>query len=770
MRGAARRVLRRTLPIAPRVVGALVAVCILWGRFDDLARLGWLEGILSCLLVACILSLGWGRMQKGTREATPREIDEAEFGILILLAGYTLVLPAGGVESPLYPLLYAFLAALSVFLPARVGLALLGASFVVEVGLFARAGTWQQLLAHVAFLAAFANLHRFLLLGQVAEGRALTRLAVRNRLAELDEAAIQYRLRIAGSTHEDVDPERWVAGAVREVEQAIGNALEVAEHALQSHTVAVFLLTPDDQALRLADCRSHGDDVQRQLIDAREGILGAVMSRRMPTRLCGGIKGITWYAREPGIQSVLAAPLIDRRGSGRGEGFVRGVVVADRLAPTPFSDEDERLLVATSREVLRSMEIERIMSYIRQNQDEKNRIYSTIEAMNGVSVLDEVISTTVRVVSETVGAPLHLVAFTICEPLEGGDLRHRIAWIGDEADVATLRGAAVPEEEGDPEEPPEEIEITEDIDEEEGFFARRARKQKEKKSVTRFKDYAFSHNNGLVANVVRHRSTLPGRPLRPLERPQIFDGTERLPAVQALKIIPLKLGDEVLGTLVCGSKRRHAFDGDTVRTLEVIGLQAGQALARAQRFAETQGLATTDGLTGLMNHRTFQHEFDQEISRAERSGQKVTLILLDIDHFKMINDTYGHATGDRVLRGVADIVRETARTTDVVARYGGEEFALILPDTDMEGGKRTAERIREAVEAHEFHTELGPLKCTVSLGIASYPDVSSVKHKLFEKADECLYHCKRMGRNRSATVYEMSLEAQRARLRGAGSL
>lgn len=764
MRGAVRRALRRTLPIVPRALGALAVVAILWGRFDDLGRLGWLEGILYGILLATLVGLGWKRLRKGAREAVPSEIDEAEFGALILLAGYTLVLPAGGVDSALYPLLYVFLASLTVFLPPRVGFGLLGLATFVELGLFLRAGTWQGLVAHVGFFAAFGNLHRFLLRAQVEEGRLTRRVAVRNRLAEVDEAAVQYRLRIAGSTHEDVDPDRWVAAAVREVEQAIGNALEVAEHALQSHTVAVFLLTPDDQALRLADCRSLGDDVQRNLIGAREGILGAVLSRRMPTRLCGEIKGITWYEREPGVQSVLAVPLIDRRGSGRGEGFVRGVVVADRLEPTPFSDEDERLLVATSREVLRTIEIERIMTYIRQNQDEKNRIYATIEAMNGVSVLDEVIATTIRVVNETVSAPLHLVAFTICEPLEGGDLRHRIAWIGDEADVAALDGSTVKEDVADP---ADDIPITEDVPEEEGFFAKRTKK--EKKSVGRFKDYVFSHNNGLVANVVRHRATLPGRALRPLERPQIFDGTEKLPAVQSLRIIPLKLGDQVLGTFVCGSKRRNAFDGDTVRTLEIIGLQAGQALARAQRFAETQGLATTDGLTGLMNHRTFQHEFDQEISRAERSGQKVSLVLLDIDHFKMINDTYGHATGDRVLRGVADIVRSTARTTDIVARYGGEEFALILPDTDMDGGKQTAERIRQAVAAHEFHTELGPLKCTVSLGIATYPDVSEVKHKLFEKADECLYHCKRMGRNRSTTVYEMSLEAQRARLRAAGS-
>jgi diguanylate cyclase (GGDEF)-like protein len=166
-------------------------------------------------------------------------------------------------------------------------------------------------------------------------------------------------------------------------------------------------------------------------------------------------------------------------------------------------------------------------------------------------------------------------------------------------------------------------------------------------------------------------------------------------------------------------------------------------------------MATTDGLTGLTNHRTFQSRADEQVALARRYNRKLSLVLTDVDHFKSVNDTYGHPVGDQVLKGVAKILQETARDTDVVARYGGEEFALVMPETDAAGAKVIAERIRERVMATTFQTELGPLKITLSLGIATFPDSGTEKHVLIEKADQCLYFAKHHGRNKSVTVAEM---------------
>jgi len=271
----------------------------------------------------------------------------------------------------------------------------------------------------------------------------------------------------------------------------------------------------------------------------------------------------------------------------------------------------------------------------------------------------------------------------------------------------------------------------------------------------------FDDNTGLVANVVRYGTPLPGRELKAMERQVVFDDDTRLRGVGALKILPLNAGDRILGTLVAGARRRTSLGEDALRMLEVIAQQAGQAVLRAQLFEQTERMATTDGLTGLLNHRAFQAKADEALAQARRYGRSCAVLLADVDHFKSVNDTHGHPVGDLVLKGVAQILREKARDTDVVARYGGEEFAIIMPETDGKGAQVIAERIREAVQQKIFLTELGPLHVTLSLGIAAAQEDGNTKQALIDLADQCLYVAKRNGRNRS--VLPRNIEATRAR-------
>jgi diguanylate cyclase (GGDEF)-like protein len=274
-------------------------------------------------------------------------------------------------------------------------------------------------------------------------------------------------------------------------------------------------------------------------------------------------------------------------------------------------------------------------------------------------------------------------------------------------------------------------------------------------SARALENHVFADNNGLVANVVRYGAPLPGRDVRQMENPVIFDDEAAVKGLAGLKIFPLKAGDRVLGTLVAGARRRGVLDDEAMRVLEVLAIAAAQSILRAQLFEQMERMATTDGLTGLFNHRTFQARADEQLALARRYKRKLSLILTDVDHFKSVNDTYGHPIGDVVLKGVARILQETGRDTDVVARYGGEEFALVMPETDAAGAKVIAERIREKVQATTFDTELGPLKITLSLGVATFPESADDKHVLVEKADQCLYFAKHHGRNRSVTVAEM---------------
>lgn len=221
--------------------------------------------------------------------------------------------------------------------------------------------------------------------------------------------------------------------------------------------------------------------------------------------------------------------------------------------------------------------------------------------------------------------------------------------------------------------------------------------------------------------------------------------------VRSFLAIPLLDKDRLLGLFVMLSEEADFLEPDQRRLLEVLCNHASATLASALLHAEIEKLATTDGLTGLFNHRRFQERLTEELKRLKRYNEPLSLILTDIDFFKKVNDTYGHPAGDQVLRGVAQLIREAIRDIDIPARYGGEEFAVILPGTTDEGARTIAERLRKAVMGATFSVDDKGLKVTISVGIASAPADATVKEDLIELTDKSLYHAKHNGRNQCVT-------------------
>ena len=159
-------------------------------------------------------------------------------------------------------------------------------------------------------------------------------------------------------------------------------------------------------------------------------------------------------------------------------------------------------------------------------------------------------------------------------------------------------------------------------------------------------------------------------------------------------------------------------------------------------------LSITDGLTNLYNHRYFQDEFARAFEESARYGRPLSLAMADIDFFKKINDNYGHAVGDEVLKAVSRMFQESSRSTDLVARYGGEEFAIMMPETDLRAAIVFAEKLRALVESTQIPTQAGPLQVNVSVGVAAvpHPNIHSAK-ELIIAADNALYRAKEAGRN-----------------------
>jgi diguanylate cyclase (GGDEF)-like protein len=223
----------------------------------------------------------------------------------------------------------------------------------------------------------------------------------------------------------------------------------------------------------------------------------------------------------------------------------------------------------------------------------------------------------------------------------------------------------------------------------------------------------------------------------------------RIKDYESLLVLPLLVKDEVIGTFTVAALRVGAFPSDRREMLGVIANQVAISMQNARMYEVLEEQATTDGLTGLVNHRTFQERFSGMLGRAERRELAVSLLLTDIDHFKKINDTYGHPTGDEVLRRVASILKASARKIDIVARYGGEEFAIVLEATDREGARQLAERIRAEVAQQSFPSAKGTFNATLSIGVAVYPDDAREKAEIIARADQSLYAAKRGGRNRT---------------------
>ncbi len=206
----------------------------------------------------------------------------------------------------------------------------------------------------------------------------------------------------------------------------------------------------------------------------------------------------------------------------------------------------------------------------------------------------------------------------------------------------------------------------------------------------------------------------------------------------------------------------------SIRFLTLAANQINSAIENARLYNEVERLASVDGMTNVFNYRYFYNHLVTEIQRASRYEADLSIIMIDIDHFKSFNDVYGHQAGDEVLREVGRILMYQARKIDIVARYGGEEFVLILPETSIEGATELAERIRTAIEQNDFkvHSKNSELllKVTISLGVSNYrtyAETAGVKidaDKLIKAADESLYHAKHSGRNQVCYVENGSLK------------
>lgn len=473
--------------------------------------------------------------------------------------------------------------------------------------------------------------------------------------------------------------------------------LEMLRLSLELTTVAVLWPSPDGREMRLRWLSTSRTDLDRGPYPPNRGLLGAITDDHPEAELVPSSPAhppIPYYLNQQDIGAALLMRLPADEEGGASEDRRHGLLCVDRETPGPWSDREKEILRLAARKIGMEVASSRLLLTLDRDRTAIHRLSLALRELNSGLGIDSVLAATVKAVKSQI--PVDLVAVSL---LAGEE--HRLA-VAEGRNVADLVGKK------------------------------------------------FSLTHGLVGQAIRAGAVLPAGGRYPKPAP-IFSPERTFAEFGSLLIFPLQVeGNKPLGALVTASVAPGLFTKSRREIIELITTQVAIKIELAQAHDRLGQLATTDGLTGLANHRTFQHGFEVMLQRAKRNRTPLCLLMGDLDHFKQINDRHGHPFGDMVLREVAKIMTETVRAVDLAARYGGEEFALVLENCDATGGLQLAERIRESISA--LALDCGgeeAVRPTISMGLAVFPGDGAEKDLLVERADQALYRAKKRGRNRT---------------------
>jgi two-component system, cell cycle response regulator len=682
------------------LTGALATYVVLGGATAPLSALP----ILAALVWALLLVKRLRAKLRLTGDA--RFLLDFELGALLAVGLDAALLRFDGTLAGRFaPATYVLVALVASFGRPAPGLAVV--AWVVALDAVIRHKTlgetsWEALATQAGFAFAFALLNLLLLRAEVARIRITARSRVEVELKRLRDDARSYRLLGAfdsAAQKEDAE-ERLARSSVEEIHQSVHYALELLRRCLDLHTAVLLWRTDSGTHLRISELSTGSDEIHDAPFSIGDGVLAAVIAKKeavLLENLRPSYK-VPYYAGACPVRALAAIPVMD-------EGIVRGVLALDRVENRAFTPHEHELVAQAARYCLRAIQNERVFVQLERAKVEQGKLYRAAQALGAALSEKDVVEAGVRAAREI--ASFELAAVTIWD--EAAKMHEVCAARSEDGQIEDLVGQR------------------------------------------------FKQNTGLVSMVVTNKFPLPYKGEFDPAHQVVLSKRLSWPTIPSLLVLPLLHHGRPLGTLILGAKRRHAF-GDTVRpTLEVLASHLAVSLSNARMVHKLETMATTDGLTGLFNKRAMLDAAAAKVAAASRFGRKLSVLIADIDFFKKVNDTYGHDVGDVVIKGIADILEKQKRTTDVVARFGGEEFVVLCEQTDEAGAVLLGERIREEVANTVFHTAVGPLTVTCSVGIATFPECGQTWDELFKSADDALYASKRNGRNKVTTYQPASL-------------
>jgi len=510
---------------------------------------------------------------------------------------------------------------------------------------------------------------------------------------------------------------------VKQLKTEIMDSMKILGELVPNHSVVLYLRM-DDGMFLLSDAVSKTKDYidKGQCLNFRGGYMGWVLKTKtqvLITNVKNIRKNLIYYTRDVAIKSLLATPLFMKPEKNLTEGGqeIFGLLVVDSLDPNAFGDKDKLIVSLISERIVEIIDRFQLSEKVKLSSKELNSYYDFTQKLHSTQNADIIMDHIMETMEGLFEADFF--GLTILESEDQGSVLRRV------------NGESRKHVEGS--EIPHYNTLIGLVDDSGKYFH-----SEDLSSRSKFRSI-FGKEIDFALGMKNIKSIL----IYPL-----FENTSEQADME----------DNVIGCVILGRKSKAPFSDGEISLTKIICSEASKSISATFNYLMVKELAIKDGLTGLYNHRHFHEMLTYTIAHSDRYSSQASLLIMDLDDLKSINDNYGHRAGDSALSSVGTVISQALRKVDISARYGGDEFAVVLPDTDKRGSLIVAEKIRANLKKIPLKFKGQEYIITLSIGIATYPDNGSDREELIEKADRALYESKNEGKDKTTHFEDITLE------------